>query len=119
MCKAAALLLRELKRRSTKYTDPGDTDQETIFLVATSLDPRHRLLLSGAHLECAKQELLKTLKEAAKEKNRASSSSENESTSNDTVVQDCEEPPTKCFRHLNQICKVNVRKDLEKHLLSL
>ena len=40
MCEAAALLLRELKRRFRKYTDPGDTDHESVFIVATSLDPR-------------------------------------------------------------------------------
>lgn len=116
---SSRLLLRELKRRFRKYTDPGDTDHQTIFLVATSFDPRHRLMLSGAQLEFAKQELLKTLKEAAKENNRASSSSENESTCNDNVIQDCEQPPNKHFRHLNQICKINWRKDLENHLLSL
>lgn len=45
---SSRLLLRELKGRFRKYTDPGDTDHQTIFLVATSLDTRHRLLLSGS-----------------------------------------------------------------------
>ena len=114
VCEAAALLLRELKRRFRKYTDPGDTDHESIFIVATSLDPRYRLLLSAAQLDCVKQELVKKLKEAAREKNDASSSSENELTSHDIIVQDCEEPPTKRFRHLNRILEEKWKEGLRK-----
>ena len=40
MGEAAALLLRELKIRFRKYIIPGDTDHKSVFIVATSLDPR-------------------------------------------------------------------------------
>ena len=88
-----------------------------MFIVATSVDPRYRLLLSA--VQCAKQELFKKLREAAKEKNGASSSSENESTSHDIIVQDCEEPPTKRFRHLNRILEEKWKEGHRKHPLSL
>ena len=114
VCEAAALLLWEIKRCFRKYTDPGDADHESMLIVANSLDPWYRLLLSRAQLECAKQELFKKLKEAAREKNGASSSSENESTSHDIIIQNCEEPPTKRFRHLNRILQEKWKEGLRK-----
>ena len=53
-------------------------------------------------------------REAAREKNGASSSTENESTSHDIIVQDCEEPPTKRFRHLNRILEEKWKEGLRK-----
>lgn len=53
------LLLSELKRRFRKYTDPGDASHDPIFLMATALDPRYRLILNPTQLARAKEAILK------------------------------------------------------------
>ena len=112
---AAELLLTELKRRFRKYTDPGDLEHEPLFLVATALDPRYKLLLNAVQLGSAKKELFKRLKEAAKEKNGTSSTSDSESLSQDISITDrCEEPPTKLFRHLDRILEARVKEGLRQ-----
>jgi len=55
---AAELLLTEPKRRFRKYTDPGNLEHEPLFLVATALDPRYKLLLNAVQLGSANKELL-------------------------------------------------------------
>ena len=59
------LLQSELKRRFRKCTDPGDPDHEPLFLMATMLDPRYKVLLNPIQVESTKKELLKELKEVA------------------------------------------------------
>ena len=78
---ATQVLLHELKKRFKKITDPGDSDHEPLFLVATALDPRYKLLLNPVQRDSAKKELLMTLKQEARGKNRNSSASEGELTS--------------------------------------
>lgn len=89
MSDAEQLLLRGLKKHFRKYTHPGDWEHEPLFLIVTALDPRYRLILKAVQEDCAKQELFKKLKEAAKEKNGASSTSESES--HDITSEDLEE----------------------------
>lgn len=55
---AAKLLLTELKRRFRKFTDPGDDSHEPLFLMATALDPRYRLLLNPTQISSAKSSIL-------------------------------------------------------------
>ena len=94
---ATQVLLHELKKRSKKITDPGDSDHEPLFLVATALDPRYKLLLNPVQRDSAKKELLMTLKQEARGKNGNSSASEGELTSSPLYIEtsECEEPPKK------------------------
>ena len=52
------VLLSELKRRFRKYTDPGDVCHEPLFLMATALDPRYRLILNPTQVDRAKTAIL-------------------------------------------------------------
>jgi len=90
-------------------------EHEPLFLVATALDPRYKLLLNAVQLGSAKKELFKRLKEAAKKKNGTSSTSDSESLSQDISITDrCEEPPTKRFRHLNRVLEARVKEGLRQ-----
>ena len=51
---AAKVLLSELTRRFRKFTDPSDICHDPVFLMATALDARYRLLLNPAQAESAK-----------------------------------------------------------------
>ena len=55
----ARILQRELQRRFRKFTDPGDTEFNPLFAVATTLDPRYRVILNTLQLQAAKQHILK------------------------------------------------------------
>ena len=57
----ASRLQSDLKQRFKKYTDPGDLDHESLFLVATMLDPRYKVLLNRIPAESAKANILKLL----------------------------------------------------------
>ena len=52
------LLLYELKKRFRKYTDPGDASHDPIFLMASALDLRYRLILNPTQLDRAKEAIL-------------------------------------------------------------
>ena len=56
---AASVLLMNLKHRFRKFTDPSDTCHSPIYLAATCLDPRYKLLLNPTQLISAKKEILK------------------------------------------------------------
>ena len=49
----------ELKRRFRKFTDPGDAKHNALFLMATALDPRYRLLLNPTQTCSAKAAIQK------------------------------------------------------------
>ena len=49
----------ELQKRFKRYTDLSDEKFEYIFLLATSLDPRYRLILNPVQLTAAKTQLYK------------------------------------------------------------
>ena len=55
----ARILQRELQRRFRRFTDPGDADFNPLFAVATTLDPRYRVILNSLQLQAAKQHILK------------------------------------------------------------
>ena len=113
---ATQVLLHELKKRFKKITDPGDSDHEPLFLVATALDPRYKLL-NSVQQDSAEKELLKTLKQEARGKNGNSSASEGESMSPPLYTEtiECEEPPKKSFHHLHSILQANWKEGLKKH----
>ena len=47
----STLLQSELKRRFRRCTDPSDSDHEPLFLMATMLDPRYKVLLNTIQVE--------------------------------------------------------------------
>ena len=59
MSEAATVLLSNLKQRFRKYTDPGGPYHCPVYLAATCLDPRYKLLLNPTQLNSAKKEILK------------------------------------------------------------
>ena len=59
MSEAATVLLSNLKQRFRKYTDPSGPYHCPVYLAATCLDPRYKLLLNPTQLNSAKKEILK------------------------------------------------------------
>ena len=55
---AATVLLFNLKQRFRKFTDPSDSYHSPVYLAATCLDPRYKLLLNPTQLNSAKKEIL-------------------------------------------------------------
>ena len=53
------VLLSELKRCFRKFTDSGDAHHEPLFLMATALDPRYRLVFNPNQVDGAKAAILK------------------------------------------------------------
>ena len=47
------------EERFNKYLQVDEPDHDPLFLIATLLDPRYRLLLDSKQVERAKMELLK------------------------------------------------------------
>ena len=98
----ATTLLTELKRRFRKFTDPTSFDHDPLFLTATALDPRYRVLLNRSQKESARKELLKRFKD---HQECASSASSSGTESPLTITLDAEEgaPPKKRFRLLSTV----------------
>ena len=101
----ATVLQSELKRRFRKYTDPNDPEHDPLFLAATFLDPRYKVLLNPIQTESAKTELLRQLKDLSE---NGGSSSSSATTSLDHPESD--EPPMKRFCHLSKLYTVNSDK---------
>ena len=59
MSPAASLLLVNLKQRFKKFTDPHDADHSPLYLTATYLDPRYKMLLNPIQVTSARKEILK------------------------------------------------------------
>ncbi len=59
MAHVARLMAVELKKRFKKYTDPANENHTPLFLMATALDPRYRLLLNPTQISCAKAAIMK------------------------------------------------------------
>ena len=57
---AASVLLANLKQRFRKFTDPSDPEHCPVYLAATCLDPRYKLLLNPTQLSSAKKEILRS-----------------------------------------------------------
>lgn len=56
---AASVLLANLKQRFRKFTNPSDPDYCPVYLAATCLDPRYKILLNPTQLNAAKKEILR------------------------------------------------------------
>ena len=96
----ASIMQLDLKRRFRKFTDPSDSQYNPLYITATALDPRYRLLLNPRQTESAKMHLLKEIKEMVED---TSSSSECDSPRQDITceIETSEPPPKKKrFRHL-------------------
>ena len=105
----AALLLVELKRRFRKYTDPSDPDHEPLFLMATILDPRYKLVINRVQAESTKKKILKELKES-NGNNGASGSPSTPTLSPEEAV----EPPMKRFHHLSRLLEEKVKEGIQE-----
>jgi len=63
MMEVSNVLQSELKRRFRRCTDPGDPNHDPLFLMATMLDPRYKVLLNPIQLESiVRKRYLKKLK---------------------------------------------------------
>ena len=56
---AARILQHELQKRFKKFTDPAEYEYNPLFAMATTLDPRYRVILNTLQLQSAKQQILK------------------------------------------------------------
>lgn len=96
----ASIMQLDLKRRFRKFTDPSDSQYNPLYITATALDPRYRLLLNPQQTESVKMHLLKEIKEMVED---TSSSSECDSPRQEITceIEPGEPPPKKKrFRHL-------------------
>ena len=75
---AVTILQTDLARRFDKFLSPETDDHDPTFLIATSLDPRYRLVLDEQQTASAKSELVCQLKEM-RENNSTPKSSSSES----------------------------------------
>ena len=105
----ASVLQSEVKHRFRKCTDPHDPEHDPLFLVATFLDPRYKLLLNPSQIDSAKKELLKLLKHLSD--NGASSSS---SVTASPDYNESEEPPMKQFCHLSRLIEEKWKEGMKK-----
>ena len=55
----ASTLHRELTRRFQKALDPRDAAFDPVYVKATFLDPRYRIVLSSTQVEAAKTDILR------------------------------------------------------------
>lgn len=55
----AATLLQELENRFEKVLQPSSVSFDPIYLEATLLDPKYKILLSPEQLEAAKAQILR------------------------------------------------------------
>lgn len=91
---------KELKRRCRKFTDPIDSVFEHLFLLATSLDPRYRLLLNAIQVSAAKTELLKEIRANTNGSSPPEGQSPRQEVGEEMVSTEVPDPPpTKKFRH--------------------
>ena len=111
----ASQLQSDLKRRFKKYTDPGDLDYEPLFLVATMLDPRYKVLLNRTQMESAKTNILKLLNQNGDESSSPSAASS--PVYQDLVEKDCE-PPKKRFCHLAKVLEARLKEGSTKVMKS-
>lgn len=111
---AATELQSELKRRFRRYTDPNDSYFEHIFLLATALDPRYRLLLNPVQMSAAKDHLLKEIKNGSGSP-QSDSPQHQEAELHETACSASDsEPPTKKFRHLNKVLEQKWKEGIQR-----
>jgi len=65
MMEVSNVLQSEQKRRFRRCTDPDNPNHDPLFLMATMLDLRYKVLLNPVQLESSKKEVLKEVKEFA------------------------------------------------------
>ena len=114
---AAANLQSELKRRFDKILNPKALDHDPIFLLATALDPRYRVVLDTEQMVSARTELLSQLKEMRESNSSLSSSSTGSpSAASISVEENLAEPsPSKQFRLLSGLIEKRLQQNIGKH----
>ena len=59
----ARTMQTDLRRRFRKFTDPGDSQYNPLYIIATALDPRYKVLLNPGQTASARVHLLKEIKD--------------------------------------------------------
>ena len=101
----------DLKRRFRKFTDPYDSQSNPLYIMATALDPRYKLLLNPGHTDFAKVHLLKEIKNMVDD---PSSSSESDSPKHENTYESEPPPKKKRFRHLETVIEQRWKEGLKK-----
>ena len=107
---AASLLKAELNARFKKFEDPSQSDFDSLFVIATALDPRFRLVLSEEQKEAGKQAILAKLREL-REANEDSPMDVGECASSNGSTGGELQPPLKRFKHLSAVVKERKREE--------
>ena len=106
---AATVLQSEVRGRFRKYTDLHDPEHGPMFLVATLLDPRYKLLINPSQIGSAKKELLQQLKDLSENGDSGSSS-----VTVSPVHPETDEPPMKLFCHLSKLLEEKWKEGFKK-----
>ena len=102
----------ELNVRFKKFEDPSRLDFNPLFVVATALDPRFRLLLSEEQIAAAKKTILDKLCEL---REREDSPMDDEDAAQCSNGSNGElQPPLKRFKHLTAIVKEKRKEEKRK-----
>ena len=107
------ILLSELERRFSKLLDVDDKDHDPIYMIATLLDPRYKMILDADQISHAKKECLKHLVNGDSDDdndNNTRSSHRNPVSSSSTGDM---QPPSKRFRYIHQIIEKKVTEKKE------
>ena len=103
LLRASRLLSSEMAVRFDKFTDPTNTDYDPLFVTATLLDPRYKVVLTTNQINSAKTCILKKLEEnASKSPSLCSPPEEAEDTT--------DEPASKHFCHLSRIIEERLKQ---------
>ena len=110
---AVKVLLSELTRRFQKFTDPSDECHDPLFLMATALDPKYRLLLNPVQVESPKSTITQEIHNLTTFDELESTSSSGEGSPSHTIST-IAEPPAKCFRHLDKVLQMIWKEQVKK-----
>ena len=114
---AVALLRSELKRRFDKILNPKAPDYEPIFVLATALDPRYKVVLNTEQLTSAKTEILHQLRYMRENSSSSDSSSAGSPAKAASVSVEenlAEPPPKKRFRLLSGLIEKRLQEGVSK-----
>ena len=103
------MLQSEVRHRFRKYTDPQDSEHDPLFLVATLLDPRYKLLINPSQIGSAKKELLQQMKDLSENGDSGSSS-----VTVSPVHPETDEPAVKQFCHLSKLLEKKWKDGFKK-----
>jgi len=114
---AVTLLRSELKRRFDKILNPKAPDYEPIFVLATALDPRYKVVLNTEQVASAKTEILRQLKHMRENSSSSDSSSAGSPAKAASVSVEenlAEPPPKKRFRLLSGLIEKRLQEGVSK-----